>query len=64
MSLRAHLDMNPGHTGLEFYRVAPEGRLPKLDRKLDAAWETRGKVTDMNGWEYLGRRHVSARCIS
>jgi hypothetical protein len=53
-----HLDMNPGHTGLEFYRVAPEGRLPKLERKLDTAWEARGKLADMDGWEYLGRRMI------
>jgi hypothetical protein len=53
-----HLDMNPGHTGLEFYRVAPEGRLPNLARKLDGAWESRGTISDMNGWEYLGRRMI------
>ena len=23
-----HLDMNPGHTGLEFYRTGPKGTLP------------------------------------
>ena len=53
-----HLDMNPGHTGLEFYRVAPKGTLPLLERKLDPSWEARGDVADMSGWEFLGRRMI------
>jgi hypothetical protein len=51
-----HLDMNPGHTGLEFYRAAPNGKLPQLNRKLDSAWEAEGKVAGMDGWSFLGRR--------
>jgi hypothetical protein len=51
-----HLDMNPGHTGLEFYRAAPDGKLPQLNRKLDSAWEAEGKVSGMEGWSFLGRR--------
>src|SRR5258706_449482 len=34
-----HLDMNPGHTGLEFYRTGPKGTLPIPSRKLDDTWE-------------------------
>src|SRR5688572_19551756 len=34
-----HLDMNPGHTGLEFYRADKEPALGSLDRKLDPQWE-------------------------
>jgi len=51
-----HLDMNPGHTGFEFYRAAPEAELPKLERKLDAQWEAEGAVSGMPGWRFLGRR--------
>jgi hypothetical protein len=51
-----HLDMNAGHTGLEFYRAAPEGELPKLDRPLDPRWEAEGPVSGMPGWRFLGRR--------
>lgn len=40
-----HLDMNAGHTGFEFYRVAPAGTLPPLDRPLDRLWEARGVVS-------------------
>jgi hypothetical protein len=51
-----HLDMNPGHTGLEFYRAAPAGELPDLHRKLDPQWEAEGDVPGMAGWRFLGRR--------
>lgn len=53
-----HLDMNPGHTGLEFYRVAEAGTLPKPEGKLDPQWQARGAVPDMPGWEYMGRRMI------
>jgi hypothetical protein len=49
-----HLDMNPGHTGLEFYNVGRE--LPSLDRRLDPAWEAEGAVSGMDGWRFRGRR--------
>lgn len=51
-----HLDMNPGHTGLEFYRAGPKGTLPKLTRRLDGAWEARGDVPGLTGWEFMSRR--------
>ncbi|MEB2313462.1 MAG: hypothetical protein OZ921_14995 [Sorangiineae bacterium] len=51
-----HLDMNAGHTGLEFYRAAPAGALPPLERKLDRQWEAEGEVPDMPGWRFRGRR--------
>jgi hypothetical protein len=50
--------MNPGHNGLEFYRVAPSGKLPKIERKLEPVWEERGKVPGMPGWEFLARRMI------
>jgi hypothetical protein len=49
-----HLDMNPGHTGLELYRVGRD--LPSLDRKLDPQWEAEGAVSGMDGWRFRGRR--------
>lgn len=51
-----HLDMNPGHTGFEFYRAAPASELPALGRKLDPQWEAEGAVSGMDGWRFLGRR--------
>ena len=53
-----HLDMNPGHNGLEFYRVAPAGKLPKIERKLEPVWEEQGKVPGMPGWEFRARRMI------
>ncbi|MEP7050787.1 MAG: hypothetical protein ABJB12_10555 [Pseudomonadota bacterium] len=53
-----HLDMNPGHTGLEFYRAAPTGTLPKLNHPLDEVWEARGAIPGMPGWEFMGRRMI------
>ena len=53
-----HLDMNPGHTGLEFYHAAPAGTLPKLTRPLDDVFEARGPVPGMAGWEFMGRRMI------
>jgi hypothetical protein len=49
-----HLDMNPGHTGLEFYKVGRD--LPGLDRRLDPKWEAEGAVSGMDGWRFRGRR--------
>jgi len=53
-----HLDMNAGHTGLEFYRAAPIGKLPSLPRPLDDLWEARGPVPGMAGWEFTSRRMI------
>ena len=53
-----HLDMNPGHTGLEFYKVAPSGTLPDLGRPLDKKWEAQGPVPFMEGWDFRARRMV------
>jgi hypothetical protein len=51
-----HLDMNAGHTGLEFYRAAPTGKIPPIKHRLDDVWEARGPVPGMDGWEFIGRR--------
>ena len=51
-----HLDMNAGHTGLEFYRAGPAAEIPPLDRYLDRRWEAQGEIPDMPGWRFRGRR--------
>ncbi len=53
-----HLDMNPGHTGLEFYHVAPTGHLPPQKGRLERIWQARGAVPEMPGWDYMGRRMI------
>ncbi len=51
-----HLDMNPGHVGLEFYHVERGGQLPLLGRPLEPEWEAHGPVPDLPGFEFQGRR--------
>jgi hypothetical protein len=51
-----HLDMNPGHTGFEFYRTGRTGTLPAIPHKLDGTWEARGGVQGAAGWDFMGRR--------
>ena len=58
-SYGVHLDMNAGHTGLEFYRVAPEGHAARdRTQPLDDVWEARGTVPGMPGWEFMARRMI------
>ena len=51
-----HLDMNPGHTGLEFYKAGPASEIKPLERRLDPQWEAEGDVPRMKGWRFRGRR--------
>lgn len=51
-----HLDMNQGHTGLEFYRVAEATALPTLGMPLDSMWQAEGHVEDAPGFRFRGRR--------
>ena len=53
-----HLDMNVGHTGLEFYRAAPAAALAPLGRSVQADWEAEGAVTGLAGWNFRGRRMI------
>jgi len=53
-----HLDMNAGHTGMEFYHVAPLDELPVPNRPLDEQWEAKGNVSGAPGLGYLARRMV------
>jgi hypothetical protein len=52
------LDMNAGHSGLEFYHVAPEAELPPLGRPLQSDWEAEGEVSGLAGWRFRGRRLI------
>jgi hypothetical protein len=53
-----HLDMNVGHTGLEFYRVAPASELGPIGRPLQSDWEAEGPVPGLDGWNFRGRRMI------
>lgn len=55
--LGLHLDMNPGHTGLEFYRADQPDLLASLGRPLQRDWEGEGDVGDM-GYRFIARRMV------
>jgi len=52
------LDMNAGHSGLEFYRVAPADEFEPLGRPLNRDWEREGKVPKMDGWTFRARRLI------
>jgi hypothetical protein len=51
-----HLDMNAGHTGFEFYNVAPAAQLPPLPFPLDKEWQAEGELSGMPGYRFRGRR--------
>lgn len=53
-----HLDMNAGHTGFEFYRVAQTGELPDLMRSLSSDWEAENAVPMLPGWSFRARRMI------
>ena len=52
------LDMNAGHSGLEFYKVGPESEVGTLGRALDYEWEREGDVPDIDGWKFRARRLI------
>lgn len=51
-----HLDMNVGHVGFEYLRIART--LPPLGRPLQKDWEAEGAVRDAPGYRYRARRMV------
>jgi hypothetical protein len=53
-----HLDMNAGHTGLEFYHAAPAAEWAPLGRPPQGDWEAEGELGGMPGWRFRGRRMV------
>lgn len=52
------LDMNAGHSGLEFYKVAPADEFEPMGRPLQLDWEAEGEVPGMDGWRFRGRRLI------
>ncbi len=52
------LDMNAGHSGLEFYTVARNEDFPALGRPLQNDWEAEGTVSGIDGWKFRGRRFI------
>jgi len=50
-----HLDMNAGHSGWEFYRIAKRGKLRPLPRPLEEFWQAEGKVPEMKGFDFQAR---------
>jgi hypothetical protein len=52
------LDMNAGHSGLEFYKVAPSEEFEPLGRPLSYDWEAEGSVPGLDGWKFRGRRFI------
>jgi hypothetical protein len=50
-----HLDMNAGHSGFEFYRVAPKGKLALPEERLSRLWQATGKVSEVEGYEFMAR---------
>ena len=53
-----HLDMNPGHSGFEYYRVTPKGEEPPLDHPLERNQEAEGDVPGVDGLVFRARRMV------
>ncbi len=51
-----HLDMNQGHTGLEFYSVDLAERLPPLAMPLSNVWQAEGPLERLSGYRFRGRR--------
>jgi len=52
------LDMNAGHSGLEYYKVALAAELEPLGRPVCRDWEREGEVRGMDGWRFRARRLV------
>ncbi len=53
------LDMNAGHSGLEFYNVAPTDDLPPISRALSTKWEDAGDVPDMPGYSFRAKTLIN-----
>jgi hypothetical protein len=54
------LDMNAGHSGLEFYKVGPADEMERdpIGRALSGDWEAEGDVSGIDGWKFRGRRLI------
>lgn len=52
------LDMNAGHSGLEFYKVAPADELEPLKQPIHYDWQHEGEVPGLSGWKFRARRLI------
>ncbi len=52
------LDMNAGHSGLEFYKVAKDDEMEPLGRPLSYDWESEGTVGGIDGYKFRSRRFI------
>lgn len=53
------LDMNAGHSGLEFYQAAPEGELSPLAPGVQLGGDlVEGDVPGFEGWRFRARRFI------
>jgi hypothetical protein len=52
------LDMNAGHSGLEFYKIGPFEELEPLKQPLQNDWQHEGEVPGVNGWRFRARRLI------
>jgi hypothetical protein len=52
------LDMNSGHSGLEFYKVAPADQFEPLKQPLSYDWQSEGDVKGLDGWKFRARRLI------
>jgi hypothetical protein len=52
------LDMNAGHSGLEFYKIAPANELEPLKEPLHYDWQHEGEVPGLDGWKFRARRLI------
>jgi hypothetical protein len=52
------LDMNAGHSGLEFYKIAPADQLDAIKQPLQLDWQHEGEVPGLDGWKFRARRLI------
>jgi hypothetical protein len=52
------LDMNAGHSGLEFYKIAPSEEFEPLKGPIHTDWQHEGEVPGLDGWKFRARRLI------
>lgn len=52
------LDMNAGHSGLEFYDIEPSEQFQPLKQALQGDWQHEGEVPGLDGWKFRARRLI------
>ena len=52
------LDMNAGHSGLEFYEIGPFDELEPIKQPLQFDWQHEGEVPGLDAWRFRARRLI------